>query len=125
MPADDNGYETVTIAAMAVRIGPKKPVRVYLAAWREELGLTQQELGDRIGKGIDKGTVSRWERSKRIPSADVLAAYAEALGRNVVDLYSSPNSPESPPWSIWDKLKPAQRKQAIRLLKALVEDEAA
>lgn len=87
--------------------------------------MTQQQVGDKISGGVDKGTISRWERSKRVPSADVLAAYAEAIGRSVVDLYSPPNSPESPPWSIWDKLKPAQRKQAIRLLRALVDDEAA
>jgi len=64
---------------MPDRIRPRVPVRVYLAAWREHLGLTQQQVGDRINGGVEKGTVSRWETTKRVPSINVIAAYAEAL----------------------------------------------
>lgn len=76
---------------MPPRISPRKPVRVFLAEWREHFGLTQQQVGDRIAKGIDKANISRWENSKRIPSAEVLAAYAEALGISVGNLYRKPS----------------------------------
>lgn len=76
---------------MPERIGPRRPVRVYLAAWREHLKLTQQQVGDRIAGGIDKGTVSRWENAKRVPSVNVLAAYAEALHLPVATLFRRPD----------------------------------
>jgi len=77
---------------MPDRIGPRLPVRVYLAAWREHLRLTQQQVGDRIAGGIDKGTVSRWENAKRVPSVNVLAAYAEALHLPIANLFRRPNT---------------------------------
>lgn len=77
---------------MPERITPRRPVRVYLALWREHLKLTQQEVGDRIGRhGVDKGTVSRWETATRAPSLDVLAAYAEALRIPIAWLYRRPS----------------------------------
>lgn len=85
----------VTVAVMPARIGPRKPVRVYLAAWRNHLGLTQQQVGDRIGGGVDKATISRWENAKRTPSLNVLAAYAEALQIPVENLYRPPNEEPS------------------------------
>ncbi|WP_410052672.1 helix-turn-helix domain-containing protein, partial [Bradyrhizobium sp. SZCCHNR1064] len=33
---------------MPPRIGPRKPVRLFLAEWREKRGLTQQQLADRL-----------------------------------------------------------------------------
>lgn len=123
--ANDNSAGAVTIPVMATRIGPKKPVRVYLSLWRENQKLTQQQVADRIGQGIHKGTVSRWESAKRVPSTEVLAAYAEALGRPVTDLYRRPADPGEDVGMILETLKPATRKQAIRLIKALAEEEAA
>ena len=73
---------------MSIRIGPRKPVRVYLALHREALGLSQETVGGRLGVG--KGTISRWENAKRIPTINVLAAYAEALNIPVQRLYSRP-----------------------------------
>lgn len=92
---DDKPAGPVTVMVMAPknsRIGPKKPVRVYLALWREHEKLTQQQVADRIGGSCSKSTVSRWENSVRVPTLDVLAAYAEALHRNVGDLYRPPNT---------------------------------
>jgi transcriptional regulator with XRE-family HTH domain len=76
---------------MPARIAPRKPVKIFLREWREHLGLTQDRLGDRIGAdGVDKGTISRWESADRIPTSDVMAAYAEALGIPVTYLYRMP-----------------------------------
>lgn len=81
---------------MPQRIAPRRPIRVYLALWREHLKLTQQEVGDRIGhNGVDKGTVSRWETATRALSLDVLAAYAEALRIPVAWLYRRPTDEPS------------------------------
>ena len=60
--------------------------------WREHLGFTQEKIGARIGPdGVDKGTISRWESSDRIPTINVMAAFAEAIGIRVVDLYRLPS----------------------------------
>jgi transcriptional regulator with XRE-family HTH domain len=81
---------------MPARIGPKKPVRIFLREWREHLGLTQDRLGARIGTdGVDKGTISRWESADRVPTSEVMAAYAEALGVPVPHLYRLPSSGQS------------------------------
>jgi transcriptional regulator with XRE-family HTH domain len=84
----------------ATRIGPKQPVRVYLQEWRKYNSLTQEQLAGRLG--VDKGTVSRWEAGKRIPSINVLAAISEAMDVPLRALYGPPPpklvpSPPSPP----------------------------
>jgi transcriptional regulator with XRE-family HTH domain len=93
----------VTIMVMPPRIGPRKPVRVYLALWREKKDLTQEQLGERFEPPVDKGTISRWENAK--PGGltlGVIAAYAEALGRKAPDMYGRP--PASDPEPTLDEL---------------------
>jgi transcriptional regulator with XRE-family HTH domain len=97
---------------MPARIAPRHPVRVYLAPWREHLALTQQEVGDRFEPPIDKGTVSRWETAKRIPSLNVLAAYAEALGIRIGQLYQPPSERPSLDEMIAGAPEDLQRKAA-------------
>jgi hypothetical protein len=85
----------VTILVMPPRIGPRRPVRVYLAKWREAHipKLTQEQLGQRIDPPVDKGTVSRWESAPPGKlSLGVIAAYAEALGREAADMYRPPDT---------------------------------
>lgn len=82
----------VTVTVMPPRIVPRVPVRVYLAEWRVHLGLTQQEVADGIAGGIPNANISRWENEKRVPSIDVLAAYAEALKIPVANLYRLPSA---------------------------------
>lgn len=78
---------------MPARIGPKLPFRLYIAEWREEKRLTQQQLGDRLG--TSDVTVSRWETGKRKPDLDAQAAIAEALGISPGDLYRHPDQPSA------------------------------
>jgi DNA-binding transcriptional regulator YiaG len=54
------------LRALATRMGDR-PTPGHILALREALGLTQQELGQRVG--VDKLTVSRWERGQVHPSA--------------------------------------------------------
>jgi len=52
---------------------------IDIKALREQLGLTQAGLADRIG--VDQGTVSNWEKGKTKPSGParrIMASLAEA-----------------------------------------------
>jgi transcriptional regulator with XRE-family HTH domain len=79
---------------MPARIGPRRPVRVYLALWREAANptLSQEQLGLRFKPPVSKGTVSKWENA--LPgklTLGVIAAYAEALDRAPADMYRHPD----------------------------------
>lgn len=53
----------------------------FITTLREALGMTQAEFGERVG--VDKMTVSRWERGALRPSDESLAAIAELRQRAV------------------------------------------
>jgi len=101
---------------MPARIGPRKPVKLYLAEWRESRHLTQQQLADRLD--TSDVTVSRWETGKRRPDDDAKSAIAWVLGIEVVDLYRHPDQPSA------DALlrgAPAEvQDQGFRVLEALI-----
>ena len=42
---------------------------------REEDGMTQEEMGEKLG--VSQGTVSQWERGKRVPGGEAVKAMAE------------------------------------------------
>lgn len=69
-----------------------RALRDRLRRARKDLGLTQQQVADRICArlGIEKLTgaaVSEWERVNRQPAIDVMAAWARSVGlRLVVEL---------------------------------------
>lgn len=71
------------LCALATGLGNAKrpPSPGFITALREGLGLTQAELGERLG--VDKLSVSRWERGAVRPSAESLAAL-EAVRREAV-----------------------------------------
>lgn len=108
-------YQSGAHTRRMARIGPKKPLRLYLAEWRDDRGLTQKQLGDRVG--ATSQTVSRWETGERRPDLDAQAAISEALGIQPVDLYRHPDQPSA------DALlrdQPSEiRDQAIKLIKAI------
>jgi len=62
------------VRALATEPSPA-PSPAYLAALRESLGLTQAQLGTRIGR--DKLTISRWECGVLRPSAEALNRFYE------------------------------------------------
>jgi transcriptional regulator with XRE-family HTH domain len=78
---------------MPARIGPRKPVRLFLAEWRESRNLTQQQLADRLE--TSDVTVSRWETGSRRPDDGAKSAIAWVLGIEVVDLYRHPQQPSA------------------------------
>jgi len=66
------------IQALAQRLD-RPPSPGFITSLREALGLTQAEFGERIG--VDKMTVSRWERGTLRPSEASLAAIAKLRDR--------------------------------------------
>lgn len=103
------------LRGMPTRIGPRRPIKLYLAEWREYRDLTQEALGGRLG--VTHVTVSRWETGKRQPDLNAQAAIAEALNIDVMDLRRHPDQPSA------DALLRDQpqevREQAIKLIQAI------
>lgn len=54
---------------------------------REDVGLTQRELGARMG--VDCSTVTKWETEVALPKARQLPLLAEVLGVPIGDLFVS------------------------------------
>lgn len=61
--------DRVRVAAMNL---PPEPTPGHIKTLREALGLTQTQLGERIG--VDKMTVARWEWGKMKPRAGAVKA---------------------------------------------------
>lgn len=101
---------------MPTRIGPHRiPRRIYLAEWREHRGLTQKQLGDRLG--ISDMTVSRWERTARKLNTAVMDALAEALSIEPEDFYYPPGRPT--PNQLMRGQPEETIEQALRILSAM------
>lgn len=58
----------------------------FMAALRKEQGLTQEQLGEKIG--VTNKTVSRWETGAYLPPADALLALGELFSVSVNELLS-------------------------------------
>jgi transcriptional regulator with XRE-family HTH domain len=65
-----------------------RQIGANLKAARKSCGLTQTELGDRIGR--DGFQISRWERGAHKPSDEALYALGEALGLDYFDFFREP-----------------------------------
>ena len=59
----------------------------FLQARRRELGLTQSQLGEKLG--VTDKAISRWERGVGFPDISLLEPLAAALGLTVVELMRS------------------------------------
>lgn len=89
-------------AGMEADLLHKRKRHLYIAEWRDERGLSQEQLGARIeledaqgkwNRGVGKNTVSRWEIDQRRLNPYKIAAIAEALDLEQEDLYRSPSRP--------------------------------
>jgi transcriptional regulator with XRE-family HTH domain len=73
---------------------------------------------------ITPGALSQLERGETNYTRATLEALADALRCEPGDLLiRNPLDPESP-WTIWEKLKAPQRRQAIAILKTLAGEDA-
>lgn len=100
---------------MPARIGSRRPLRLFLAEWRLEKGLTQEQLAQRLG--TSHVTISRWETGKRQPDLKAQEAISEKLGIDAVDLRRHPEQPSA------DELlrgqPPEVIDQAMKLIRAI------
>lgn len=104
---------------------PSQRGRHFIKEWRIHRQLTQDQLAERIG--TTAANLSRLENRLQDYNQSLLEALAEALSCEPADLIMRDPSQVEAPWSIWETLKPAQRKQAITIIKALKnsdEDES-
>lgn len=62
----------------------RREIGERLRAARREAGLTQLQLGERVGR--DHRTIHRWEYAMRIPDLSDLLLLADALGVPLADL---------------------------------------
>ncbi|CAL8974541.1 helix-turn-helix domain-containing protein [Rhodoplanes serenus] len=95
--------------------------RLFLREWRKHRGLTQERLADRAE--ITQGMISQLENGRSDYTGELLDRLAEALMCEPADLIMRNPLDAEAPWSIWDTLKPEQRKQAIKILKALADED--
>jgi len=109
-----------------VRPSPKpKPPKHFIREWRKHRGLTQQQLADRVEMTVS--SINQIESYKQGLSDETLAALAYALGcENRGDLLSrDPNAPDYQAWQLIAGLKPEKQRQALKILRALADDDAA
>ena len=107
--------------------------RNYIREWREFRNLSLDRLVDRMSDPaadepfITKTSLSRIERSLQPYSQPLLEAIAAALDCQPADLIMRNPQETEAPWSIWESLQPAQREQAIQMLRVIqgTSDKAA
>lgn len=76
------GEETLPLEFVERRLAGVHPLKL----WREHRGLTLQALADRAG--CTRQMLSMIERGKTVPSVDLLARLATALGCDMDDLHA-------------------------------------
>ena len=62
----------------------------FIANRRKYLGLTQEELGEKIG--VSKSAVAKWEIDGGLPDRDNLVRLSKAIGVSVDDLHKIINT---------------------------------
>lgn len=99
----------------------KEPKRTYFfRQWRKYRGLTQEEAAEIVG--VSPPSISQLERGLQGFTDSTLEALADALACSPGDLLMRNPLDEDAPWSIWDHLKPDQKKSAMLFIKALEAD---
>ena len=78
-----------------------------ISAYRKDLGLSQEALGEKLG--VSRQAVSKWETDVASPDMENLLALARLFGVSVAELTGTEEPPPPPP-------KPARRTLLIVLL---------
>jgi transcriptional regulator with XRE-family HTH domain len=104
---------------MPRRDPPAPPFRHYLKEWRLKRGLTQEELGARVG--LSRGEISRCESAQRGIKLDVQFSLMHALGIRPAQFFVSPE--EETADDILARASPDQRGRMLAALKALVDGD--
>lgn len=93
--------------------------RSFIRQWREDRGLTLEQLAERLG--TTHASLSRIERGLQPYNQAVLEAIAEALQTDPASLLMrDPDDPEGM-WSVWDQARPGERRQIVEIAKTLIK----
>jgi transcriptional regulator with XRE-family HTH domain len=99
--------------------GPRN--RHFIGPWRRFRGLTQEQLGERIG--MSKASISRIENGETPYTQDVLETLAIVLNTTPASLLAEDPRAEDGAWQLLAKLRqfsPSEQRQALAILDALV-----
>ena len=100
-----------------------------LARLRKRADYTQQELANEIG--VTQRVMSYYEAISKYPPSHLLPALAKALSVTIDELLGLTNTPHIPQkdnrlkrrMNKLEKLSPNKKKQAIRILDAILDEE--
>jgi transcriptional regulator with XRE-family HTH domain len=104
---------------MPRRAPPDPGFRHYLKEWRLKRGLTQEELGARVG--LNKSQISRCESANRGIKLELQFAFMNALGIRPAQFFSSPDEVTAD--DIVNRAPPERRRFMMATLKALADPE--
>lgn len=105
---------------------PKKPPQkpkwrvTFLRAWREHHGKSLEVVAAKMGK--THGQLSRIERGISPYTQKILEIAAVEYGCTVQDLLSRAPTEADSIFGVWGKLDDAQRRRAVRMFEAMIED---
>lgn len=89
-----------------------------LAKWRKyRHGMTQDQLAEQ--SGVSQGMISHLEGQKTDYTGETLQKLAFALGCDPADLIMRDPTDSEAPWTIWETLKPPERRVAVEMLKGI------
>lgn len=91
----------------------------YFKEWRKYRNLTLERLAERID--VTAGAISQLENNQVSYTQGMLEALADALQCEPADLLIRDPSKSEAMWSIYEQLDVTQKKQAIVILKALLD----
>lgn len=98
----------------------KKKPRHFIREWRKFRQLNQEALAERVE--MSPASISQIETYKQGWTDETLAALADALRCEPGDLLARNPLDKDAPWSIWDMLKPEQRRMAMVMIRSLIAD---
>lgn len=81
----------------------------FIREWRVHRDMTQDELANRVG--VDRSHLSKLERGIVGYTQPLLEAIAVALNCEPADLLSRNPGNGAAIWQLWDRAKPAERRQ--------------
>ncbi len=92
--------------------------KTYIREWRQKRGYSLERLASMIP--MDKGNLSKIERGILQYNQELLERLAEALRTEPASLLMrDPTDPDGI-WSVWDRAKPGEREQIVKVAEALV-----
>ena len=100
-------------------VQPKRKPLANLKAWRIHQGMNQEQVGDLMG--VHKAQVSNWESGVRAIPEKKLAAYCDAIGIDIVDIYRLPEHESID--ALLENATSEQRSKAIQIVKLLLKQE--